>query len=95
MDGIGASRCGNSYRDPLHALQNRSSAQTIHLRCLLASLQDNDFTSRFPLLVAAITALPRRSFVIDGKAIVTNRDGLPYLISFADAPTAQMRLWSR
>jgi hypothetical protein len=37
MDGIGASRCRNRYRDPLHALQNRPSAQTIHLRCFLAA----------------------------------------------------------
>jgi bifunctional non-homologous end joining protein LigD len=36
----------------------------------------NDFTSRFPLAVAAVTALPVRSFLIDGEAVVTNGDGL-------------------
>jgi bifunctional non-homologous end joining protein LigD len=36
----------------------------------------NDFTSRFPVIVAAVTALSARSFLIDGEAIVTNGDGL-------------------
>jgi ATP-dependent DNA ligase len=36
----------------------------------------NDFTSRFPIIVAAVTALPAQSFLIDGEAIVTNGDGL-------------------
>ena len=36
----------------------------------------NDFTARFPLAVAAITALPAHSFLIDGEAIVTNDRGL-------------------
>jgi len=36
----------------------------------------NDFTSRFPLAAAAITALPAQSFLIDGEAIVTNASGL-------------------
>ena len=36
----------------------------------------NDFTSRFPIIVAAVTALPARSFLIGGEAIVTNGDGL-------------------
>jgi ATP-dependent DNA ligase len=36
----------------------------------------NDFTNRFPIIVAAVTALPARSFLIDGEAIVTNGDGL-------------------
>ena len=36
----------------------------------------NDFSSRFPFIVAAVTALPARSFLIDGEAIVTNEDGL-------------------
>jgi bifunctional non-homologous end joining protein LigD len=34
----------------------------------LITRQGSDFTSRFPLIVAAITALPRRSFLIDGEA---------------------------
>ena len=36
----------------------------------------HDFTARFPLAVAAVTALPGRSFLIDGEAIVCNEDGL-------------------
>src|SRR5881227_3118398 len=39
----------------------------------------NDFTNRFPMIVAAATALSARSFLIDGEAIVTNRDGLAVL----------------
>jgi ATP-dependent DNA ligase len=30
-----------------------------------------DFANRFPIIVAAVTALPARSFLIDGEAIVT------------------------
>jgi ATP dependent DNA ligase domain len=42
----------------------------------LITRQGNDFTSRFPFIVAAVAALPRRSFLIDGEAIATNGDGL-------------------
>ena len=42
----------------------------------LITRNGHDFTSRFPLAVAAISALPARSFLIDGEAIVTNGDGL-------------------
>lgn len=36
----------------------------------------HDFTDRFPLAAAAIEALPGRSFLIDGEAIVTDDNGL-------------------
>jgi len=36
----------------------------------------NDFKSRFPLAVAALLALPGRSFLIDGEATCTNSDCL-------------------
>jgi bifunctional non-homologous end joining protein LigD len=36
----------------------------------------NDFARRFSPAVAAITALPGRSFLIDGEAIITSGDGL-------------------
>jgi bifunctional non-homologous end joining protein LigD len=36
----------------------------------------HDFTARFPLAAAALAALPARSFLIDGEAIVTNDKGL-------------------
>ena len=42
----------------------------------LITRHGNDFTSRFPFVVTAVTALPARSFLIDGEAIVTNGDGL-------------------
>jgi bifunctional non-homologous end joining protein LigD len=42
----------------------------------LITRHGNDFTSRFPLAAAAVTALPARSFLIDGEAIVTNASGL-------------------
>jgi bifunctional non-homologous end joining protein LigD len=42
----------------------------------LITRNGNDFTSRFPFMVAAVTALPARSFLIDGEAIVTDSDGL-------------------
>jgi len=35
-----------------------------------------DFTARFPKLAAAVAALPVQSCVVDGEAIVVNRDGL-------------------
>jgi ATP-dependent DNA ligase len=36
----------------------------------------NDFTSRFPLVASAVTALPARSCLIDGEAIVCDENGL-------------------
>ncbi len=42
----------------------------------LITRNGNDFTHRFPLAVAAVAALPGRSFLIDGEAIVTDDDGL-------------------
>ena len=42
----------------------------------LLTRHGNDFTHRFPLAVAAVSALPGSSLLIDGEAIVTNGDGL-------------------
>jgi bifunctional non-homologous end joining protein LigD len=36
----------------------------------------NDFTKRFPLVVAAVMALPARTCLIDGEAIVSDVSGL-------------------
>jgi bifunctional non-homologous end joining protein LigD len=36
----------------------------------------NDFTARYPLIVEAVEALPVRSCVIDGEAVVCDGDGL-------------------
>ena len=35
-----------------------------------------DFTARFPTIAAAVESLGVRSCVLDGEAIVVNRDGL-------------------
>ncbi len=36
----------------------------------------HDFTARFPIAAAAVAALPGRSFLLDGEAIVTDDSGL-------------------
>jgi bifunctional non-homologous end joining protein LigD len=57
--------------DGLRIMARRNSAGV-----RLITRHGNDFTSRFPLAVAAVTALPARSFLLDGEAIVTNDRGL-------------------
>jgi hypothetical protein len=42
----------------------------------LYTLNGNDFTARFPLVVAAVAALPVRSCLIDGEATVSDEAGL-------------------
>jgi bifunctional non-homologous end joining protein LigD len=42
----------------------------------LITRHGNDFTSRFPLPAAAVSALSARSFLIDGEAICTDENGL-------------------
>ena len=42
-------------------------------------------------LVAAVTALPARSFLIDGEAIVTNADGLAVFDLIRHKVTATLR----
>ena len=42
----------------------------------LITRNGHDFTHRFPLAAAAVLALPGRSFLIDGEAIVTDDGGL-------------------
>jgi bifunctional non-homologous end joining protein LigD len=42
----------------------------------LITRHGNDFTSRFPLAVEAVTRLPARSFLLDGEGVVTNERGL-------------------
>jgi bifunctional non-homologous end joining protein LigD len=42
----------------------------------LITRHGNDFTNRFPLTTAAISALAARSFLIDGEAICTDDNGL-------------------
>jgi bifunctional non-homologous end joining protein LigD len=45
----------------------------------LITRHGNDFTNRFPLATAAISALPGRSFLIDDEAICTDDNGLAVL----------------
>src|SRR5436190_20270117 len=42
----------------------------------LITRRGNDFSSRFPMIVPAVTALSALSFLSDGEAIVPNGDGL-------------------
>ena len=42
----------------------------------LLTRNGHDFAGRFPLVAAAVAALPARSCLIDGEAIVTDRNGL-------------------
>jgi bifunctional non-homologous end joining protein LigD len=45
-------------------------------RVRLLTRNGHDFAERFPLAAAAVAALPARSCLIDGEAIVTDRNGL-------------------
>src|SRR5215469_8925617 len=45
-------------------------------RVQLVTRAGNNFASRFPLIAAAIAALPVRSCVIDGEAIACDENGL-------------------
>jgi bifunctional non-homologous end joining protein LigD len=47
----------------------------------------NDFTKRFPLVVAAVATLPARSCLIDGEAIVSNESGLAVFQLLRSWPT--------
>jgi ATP-dependent DNA ligase len=42
----------------------------------LITRKGNDFTSRFPFVASAVAALPARSCLIDGEAIVCDENGL-------------------
>jgi bifunctional non-homologous end joining protein LigD len=42
----------------------------------LITRHGNDFTDRFPLIASAVAALPARSCLIDGEAIVCDENGL-------------------
>src|SRR6516225_6330709 len=42
----------------------------------LITRHGNDFTARFPLVASAVSALPARSCLIDGEAIVCDENGL-------------------
>jgi bifunctional non-homologous end joining protein LigD len=63
----------------IHAIKHdgfRIIARRIEGLLLLLTRKRNDFSSRFPQIVAALATLPVRSCVIDGEAIVCNEKGL-------------------
>jgi bifunctional non-homologous end joining protein LigD len=43
---------------------------------LITTRAGNDFTVRFPFVASAVAALPARSWLIDGEAIVCDENGL-------------------
>ena len=47
----------------------------------------NDFTRRFPLVLAAVATLPARSCLIDGEAIVSDDSGLAVFDLLRSWPT--------
>jgi bifunctional non-homologous end joining protein LigD len=51
----------------------------------------HDFTARFPLIVAAIAALPARSCLIDGEVIVSDDSGLAVFELIRPGATATLR----
>ncbi|MGB7033973.1 MAG: DNA ligase [Xanthobacteraceae bacterium] len=57
--------------DGLRIMARRDSAGV-----RLITRNGHDFTARFPLAAAAVAALPGRSFLLDGEAIVTDDHGL-------------------
>ncbi len=68
-----------SGSDWLHEIKHdgfRIMAQRDSAGVRLFTRNGNDFTSRFPLTVEAVSALSARSFLLDGEAIVTNERGL-------------------
>jgi len=47
----------------------------------LMTRKGNDFTDHFPLIAMAVKSLPTRTCVIDGEAIVCNKNGLVVFLS--------------
>ena len=69
-----AGRIGLAARDQARRVPHHGPAGC--RRRAAAHEEGNDFSRRFPLAVAAIAALPARSCLIDGEAIVTDQNGL-------------------
>ena len=66
-------------RDWLHEIKHdgfRIMARRDAAGARLLTRNGNDFAGRFPLAAAAVAALPARSCLIDGEAIVTDQRGL-------------------
>ncbi|MGB6344017.1 MAG: hypothetical protein WBG15_14985, partial [Xanthobacteraceae bacterium] len=69
-----AGRVELDSRDQARRLPDHGPARCRRVR--LFTRNGHDFTARFPFAAAAVAALPGRSFVIDGEAIVTDDKGL-------------------
>jgi bifunctional non-homologous end joining protein LigD len=66
-------------RDWIHEIKHdgfRIMARRDAAGVRLLTRNGHDFARRFPLAAAAVAALPARSCLIDGEAIVTDRNGL-------------------
>jgi bifunctional non-homologous end joining protein LigD len=66
-------------RDWLHEIKHdgfRIMARRDAAGVRLLTRNGHDFAGRFPLAAAAVAALPARSCLIDGEAIVTDQKGL-------------------
>ena len=66
-------------RDWIHEIKHdgfRIMARRDAAGVRLLTRNGNDFAGRFPLAAAAVAALPTRSCLIDGEAIVTDQNGL-------------------
>jgi ATP-dependent DNA ligase len=66
-------------RDWIHEIKHdgfRIMARRDAASVRLLTRNGQDFAGRFPLAAAAVAALPARSCLIDGEAIVTDRNGL-------------------
>jgi hypothetical protein len=66
--------CGLAARDQARRLPHHGAARRRVVR--LYTRNGNDFTKRFLLIVASVMALPARSCLIDGEAIVSDDSGL-------------------
>ena len=66
-------------RDSIHEIKHdgfRIMARRNAAGVRLLTRNGHDFAGQFPLAAAAVAALPARSCLIDGEAIVTDRNGL-------------------
>jgi ATP-dependent DNA ligase len=55
-------------------------------RVQLLTREGNDFSSRFPQIIAALTALPTRSCLVNGEAIVCNERGMRECLPITACP---------
>jgi bifunctional non-homologous end joining protein LigD len=61
----------------------------------LISRKGDDLTRRFPFIDMAVAALPLRSCLIDGEAIVSNENGLAIFEMIGAIGRSQARFYAR